>query len=178
MSARRILDGVRAAWKVLKDHYGVAPIIYTSARVWKHDLDNLAAPDLIESPLWLAAYFSFKKGPYRLSEADFAGGKHSPLIPPPWGDATNWWIHQYQGDALNLPGFPRGNVDMNRFHSLQKGASGDQVKWVQRRLGIAQTGQFDDAMERALRAFQSQKGISPSGVVDILTFAYLCWSNP
>ena len=36
-----------------RDYYGVAPIIYTSARVWQEDLANLPAPDLAESPLWL-----------------------------------------------------------------------------------------------------------------------------
>jgi GH25 family lysozyme M1 (1,4-beta-N-acetylmuramidase) len=47
MSEKHVLDGVRAAWKVLRAHYGVAPIIYTSARVWKEDLHNLSAPDLV-----------------------------------------------------------------------------------------------------------------------------------
>ena len=118
MTARQCLDGVRAAWKVLKDYYRVAPIIYTSARVWHEDLDDLAAPDLVESPLWLARY-PFKKGPAvrdaRVSRLN------PPPVPPSWGDATNWWIHQYQGDAIRLPGFPTGNVDMNRFNTMQDG---------------------------------------------------------
>jgi lysozyme len=61
LTAQQCLDLVRAAWKVLKDFYGVAPIIYTSARVWRDDLSNLPAPDLVESPLWLA-YYQVKKG--------------------------------------------------------------------------------------------------------------------
>ena len=175
MTARQCLDGVRAAWIVLKDYYRAAPIIYTSARVWHEDLDDLPAPDLVESPLWLARY-PFKKGPAvrdaRVSRLN------PPPVPPPWGDATNWWIHQYQGDAIRLPGFPTGNVDMNRFNMMQRGATGDRVKWVQRRLGVAQNGQFDAAMDRALRAFQNRKGLVSNGVVDPRTFAYLCWSNP
>ena len=59
----------------------------------------------------------------------------TPPVPPPWGDATNWWIHQYQGDAVRLPGFPTGNVDMNRFNTMTRGATGDRVRWVQRRSG-------------------------------------------
>jgi peptidoglycan hydrolase-like protein with peptidoglycan-binding domain len=175
MTARQCLDGVRAAWKVLKDFYRIAPIIYTSARVWHEDLDDLPAPDLVESPLWLARY-PFKKG---LAVRDARVSRlNPPPVPPSWGDATNWWIHQYQGDAIRLPGFPTGNVDMNRFNTMQLGATGDRVKWVQRRLGVAQNGQFDAALDRVLRAFQSRKGLVADGVVDPRTFAYLCWSNP
>jgi GH25 family lysozyme M1 (1,4-beta-N-acetylmuramidase) len=175
LTAQQCLERTRAAWKVLKDYYGVAPIIYTSARVWRVDLNNLAAPDLVESPLWLARY-PFPKGPAiydsRVSRLD------PPPVPPPWGDATNWWIHQYQGDALRLPGFPTGNVDLNRFNLLFRGTSGDRVKWVQRRLGIIATGQFDEPMVTALRAFQSRNGPAVNSIVDIQTFANLCWSNP
>jgi V8-like Glu-specific endopeptidase/GH25 family lysozyme M1 (1,4-beta-N-acetylmuramidase) len=175
MTARQCLDGVRAAWKVLRDAYGVAPIVYTSARVWKEDLDNLAAPDLADSPLWLARY-PFKTGPAVIDAR--VSKLNPPPVPPPWGDKTNWWIHQYQGDAVRLPGFPSGNVDLNRFNPMRPGATGDRVKWVQRRLGIAPNGKFDSAMEQALRAFKNRKGLGGDSYVDVRTFAYLCWSNP
>jgi protease YdgD len=175
MTARQVLGGVRAAWKVLKDYYGVAPIVYTSARVWKEDLDNLPAPDLAESPLWLARY-PIRKGPAVLDAR--VAKLNPPPVPPPWGDKTNWWIHQYQGDAVRLPGFPTGNVDLNRFNTMLKGASGDRVKWVQRRLGVSENGQFDSAMDSALRAFKDRKGLGSASGVDVRTFAYLCWSTP
>src|SRR4029078_1259496 len=82
-----------------------------------------------------------------------------PPVPPPWGDSTNWWIHQYQGDAIRLPGFSTGNVDLNRFNTMLKGATGDRVKWVQRRLGIAQNGQFDSAIDGVSRVFNDRKGV-------------------
>jgi len=186
MTSQQLLNGVRAAWKTLKDHFKVAPIIYTSARVWRDDLNNLPAPDLVESPLWLAQYcFGTKKprycpfpgkGPAKVDGTVFASGRLDPPVPPPWGDATNWWIHQYQGDARGLPGF--NQVDLNRFNTMIKGATGDRVRWAQRRLGIPQNGAFDAAMERTLRAFQEKKGIVPDGRIDPRTFAYLCWSNP
>jgi peptidoglycan hydrolase-like protein with peptidoglycan-binding domain len=142
--------------------------------VWYEDLGNLRAPDLVESPLWLA-YYPFKKGPAQR-------GPHvtrvNPPVPSPWGDATNWWIHQYQGDALRFPGFATGNVDLNRLHAIGKGAVGDQVKWAQRRVGMAQTGRFDAAMQAALAAFQRRKGLAATSVIDPQTFAFLCWSNP
>lgn len=179
MSAQQCLDHVRAAWAVLKSYYGVAPIIYTSDRVWQEDLSNhagqpLPAPDLVESPLWLA-YYPFKKGP---AVFDSRAARISPPVPRPWGDKTNWWFHQYQGDAVRLPGFATGNVDMNRFNALAKGASGDRVKWTQRRLGIAQSGIFDATMEAALGTFQRSQGLPVNPVVDPRTFAFLCWSNP
>ncbi len=64
---------------------------------------------------------------------------------------------------------------MNRFNTMLKGEIGSRVKWVQRRLGIAQSGWFDAALESALRAFQDNKGLVLSGVVGLQTFAHLCW---
>lgn len=177
MSAQQCLDGVRAAWRVLKDHYGVAPLIYTSARVWREDLCDLSAPDLVESPLWLARY-PFKPGPAVRDPKWFAGGRNNPPVPPPWGDAGNWWIHQYQGDAVRLPGFPTGNLDMNRFNVTKPGDAGDRVRWVQRRLGVAQTKTFDATTTAALQAFMRQKGLGGGPIIDPRVFAALCWSRP
>jgi GH25 family lysozyme M1 (1,4-beta-N-acetylmuramidase) len=177
MSPGQLLEGVRTAWKVLKDHYGVAPILYTSGRVWQEDLSNLPAPDLVESPLWLARY-PVKKGTAVRNPELFANGRNNPPVPPPWGDASNWWIHQYQGDALRLPGFPTGDLDMNRFNAMGPGASGDRVRWAQRRLGIAATGSFDAVMATALAAFQARHGLTADARIDPRTFALLCWSNP
>jgi V8-like Glu-specific endopeptidase/GH25 family lysozyme M1 (1,4-beta-N-acetylmuramidase) len=175
MSADQCLNHVRIAWKVLKDYYRAAPIIYTSARVWQEDLADRKASDLTESPLWLAYYGPFKKGPAIFGKTVT---RINPPVPPPWGDKTNWWIHQYQGDALRLPGFATGNLDMNRFNALVKGTSGDRVRWVQRRLGITQNGVFDAAMETALARFQQGRNLPAYPVVDPRTFAHLCWSNP
>jgi len=177
MRPPQLLDGVRAAWKTLRDYYGVAPVIYTSRRVWIEVLDNLPAPDLAESPLWVKDYPYKLRQPAHYDPQPFVGGRLDPRMPAPWGDAANWWIHQYQGDALRLPGFVR-TVDLNRFNAMVKGAAGDRVRWVQRRLGIPQSGAFDAAMERALRAFQSKKGIDADGVVNPRTFAYLSRSAP
>ena len=172
LTAQQCLEQVRAAWNVLKDYYKAAPMIYTSERVWREELSNLPAPDLIESPLWLKHY-PFNKGPAR---RDAAVTRIPPPVPIPWGD-SNWWIHQYQGDAIQLPGFAPGNVDMNRFGPMTAGASGTKVKWAQRRLGVAQTGAFDAATEKALTEFQQKNGLNQTAAIDLRTFAYLCWSN-
>ena len=175
MKPPQLLEGVRGAWKTLRDYYGAAPIIYTSARVWIEVLGNLRAPDLAESPLWVKDYPFALRRPAHYDPQTFAGGRLNPRLPAPWGDATNWWIHQYQGDALGLPGFP-STVDMNRFNTIIRGTAGDRVTWVQRRLGIPPSGAFDAATERALRAFQNKKGIGADGVINPRTFAFLCWS--
>jgi len=101
------------------------------------------------------------------------GGKYDPKVPPPWGDAANWWIHQYQGDSRGMPGFFQ--VDMNRFHGMVKGATGERVNWVQRRLGIDQSGSFDDAMLDKVKGHQSSSGLDATGIIDPKTFATLCW---
>jgi len=179
LSAQECLDGVRAACAALADNYGVAPIIYTSARVWRDDLGNAPADDLTESPLWLARYF-FKAGPAVRDAAAFTSGKLDPPVPPPWGDADNWWIHQYQGDATKFPGFS-GNVDMNRFNVAFKGARGERVRWIQRRLGMSKgktTGKFDAATENAVRAFQDDNDLVNDGIVGPRTFAYLARVAP
>src|SRR5260221_4690776 len=127
------LNWIRRAWKALKDHYGVAPIIYTSARVWIEDLGDPKTPDLVESPLWLARYALAARQLCQLTT-----NSPSPPVPSPWGttsDTDNWWIHQYQGDALGVPGFGCA-VDLNRFNYMKIGAKGLRVKWVQKRLGL------------------------------------------
>jgi GH25 family lysozyme M1 (1,4-beta-N-acetylmuramidase) len=101
---------------------GAPPVIYTSARVWRDDLKNLPAPEMEDSPLWAVRY-PFKPGPPRRDSAAFDDGALDPRVPPPWRDPGNWWIHQYQGDAVGFPGF-NGKVDMNRFQPMIKGANG------------------------------------------------------
>jgi lysozyme len=172
MTVQECLDRVRAACAALRNHYGVPPIIYTSARVWRDDLRDAPAADLTDSPLWLARYF-FKAGAAKRDAAAFADGARDPAVPPPWGDAGNWWIHQYQGNATQLPGFSTGKVDMNRFNVAFAGARGGRVRWLQRRLGIAETGRFDAATADAVRGFQDDNDLVSDGFVGPRSFAYL-----
>jgi GH25 family lysozyme M1 (1,4-beta-N-acetylmuramidase) len=176
LSAVDCLAWVQASHGVLREHYGAPPIIYTSKRVWRDDLGDQPAPDLIDSPLWLARYF-FRSGPAVRDASAFADGKLAPPVPAPWGDG-NWWIHQYQGDATGFPGFASGNVDVNRFGPMIRGATGERVRWVQRRLRTPVTGKFDLATEKALRAFQSKQGLVVDGVIGPRTFVRLAWTKP
>lgn len=172
MTATEALDWVRAAWTVLRDTYKVAPILYTSGRVWQEELRNEPAPDLVESPLWLARYFWQSKRPAVRDARAFADGAKTPPVPAPWGNA--WAFHQYQGDAIQLPGFS-STVDMNRFNTMTTGSTGDLVKWAQRRLGLKETGTFNAAMSSAVSAFQKKEGLVADAIIGPRTFASLCW---
>jgi peptidoglycan hydrolase-like protein with peptidoglycan-binding domain len=143
--------------------------------VWSEDLGDIAAPDLVDSPLWLARYFWKANTPAARNASAFDSGKLDPRVPRPWGDPSDWWIHQYQGDAVALPGFSR-TIDMNRFNGMVKGATGARVKWVQRRLSIAETGTFDAAMLAKVVAFQADSDLLADGIIGPRTFAALCWA--
>jgi peptidoglycan hydrolase-like protein with peptidoglycan-binding domain len=98
---------------------------------------------------------------------------------------TRFWLLgglDDEGDALKAPGFPTGNVDMNRMRPLAKGASGMRVKWLQKRLGFTGTnvdGKFGPMTDTAVRKLQASKpDLVADGIVGPRTFAYLCWMNP
>jgi len=192
MTAQQLLAGVLKAWKVLKDTYGVPPIIYSSARVWLDDLLNQdVSKEVKESILWLARYF-FKAGPAVTN----ANQVIDPPVPMPWAGTDpkstmyrntpytddNWAAHQYQGNATGLPGFSTNVVDMNRVRPMQKGDSGERVKWLQRRLGFVGKdidGKFGPKTDAALRKFQLGKtDLVSDGIAKPRELAYLCWQNP
>jgi hypothetical protein len=92
---------------VLKDYYGVAPIIYTSGRVWHEDLNDIAAPDLVESPLWLTRYIRGYRQPFVRNAKAFDKGGIDPLVPRPWGRRIEL-VDPDSGDAGGCPAFSVG----------------------------------------------------------------------
>lgn len=173
LTVAQTLDRVRKFVAVLKDHYGVTPGIYTSARVWAEDLGNTNAADLGDCPGWFA-----KPWPWDIRQKGQLNGApaYYPKIPPPWGDATNWWLYQYQGDARDVPGI--WQCDLNRFHSIGRGtaAGSNQVRWIQRKFPeLVADGNFGPKTEAAIKDFQLDKGLVSNGIVEPRTFAALCW---
>ena len=173
------LDWVRRAWRHARSIYGVSPLIYTSNRVWHEDLNDLAADELADSPLWVAKPWLGPRGgmwspkqPPILSGSAFAGGRFEPTCPKPWGPG-NWWLHQYQGDAYPVLGV--GQCDLSRFNVMRLGATGDRVKWVQKRLGMIPLGTFDTKLEQRIKGFQQTKGLDADGIIGPKTFARICW---
>ncbi|HWN69174.1 MAG TPA: GH25 family lysozyme [Haliangium sp.] len=182
------LDLVSRAWEAMRSIYRAAPMIYTSARVWKEDLKNLPAGAMRASPLWLAKPWPWPThAKARLDPTPFAKGELDPAVPPSWGDNGNWWVHQYQGDAFPMSGFTN-TVDLNRFHVMRQGERGDRVKWVQRRIFGADSnhycaagnptdidGVFGPSTLAAVKTFQTLHLLAADGVIGPKTFAALSW---
>lgn len=57
--------------------------------------------------------------------------------------------------------------------TLRRGATGELVKQVQAKVGIAQDGNFDAKTDAAVRAFQRDHGLLPDGIVGPKTWAAL-----
>lgn len=159
-------------------HGGCDPVIYSSARVLDGtDSDALAgAADaaIAGCPLWLARY------PYRtrIRAITILADLAPPPVPHVGGDADDWTAHQFQGDAVQMPGFS-STVDLSRWNPLRKGARGARVSWVQRQLQIAEgtPAVWDDVTEATVVAFQRDRGLEPDGVIGPATFAAMAWTS-
>ncbi len=174
----QLLAWIREAVAALKKAYRVSPIIYTSCRVWDGedtdslDVDGLGipTPELLECPLWLARYtYATREAPHLNAD-----GIALPPVPKAWGDSTNVWIHQYQGDSKGLAGFS-SLADLNRFFELKQGSKGERVKWLQRKIRCPVDGDFGPVTVKALVDFQRANQLDPDAEVGIKTFAVLCW---
>lgn len=170
------LEWMVEAAHLLHDSFDAWPMIYTSARVWDgEDEDSLnadtmidLAKELTECPLWLARY-PYK---YNLKPQLYPKG-YDLKVPAMWGK-DNRWIHQYQGNVIDTPGFD-GLTDYNQFFAMKIGEKGERVKWVQKKLGVKADGIFGPGTEKAVCAFQKKVDQKVDGVVGIGTFAYLAW---
>jgi lysozyme len=140
------------------------PIIYTYPNFW---IDTLGNPsEFADYPLWIAHY-----------------GVEVPLMPSTWGE-KNWMIHQYKDDADDVPGVS-GQADLNRFHPLEKGASGVRVKELQQLLKNLKKpeldpgnvdGDFGMKTCNALIAFQKTKNLLADGIMGPSTWVSLLWA--
>jgi peptidoglycan hydrolase-like protein with peptidoglycan-binding domain len=173
LSPDQMYAWVMRAANVLAAHFGAWPGMYTSNRVWQENLAGHAAGALISSPLWLA-----KPWPWAINAPAHLDGApaYQPTTIPEFGDATYWWIYQYQGDARGVPGFS-STCDLNRFHVVRRGDQGGIVTWVQRRVGTPIDGVFGPATENAVKAVQATHGLTVDGIVGPDTFAALAWTR-
>ncbi len=158
--------------------YGVQPMLYSSARVLDDtDADCLAGTadaTLAACTLWLARYAIATRQNGRL-DADGV-----PLPPLPRIAGAMLWCHQYQGDAMKVPGFS-ATVDLDRWFPLGIGETSARTQWVQRRLGpvsVLTPGANDAAMASAVKAYQAKRGLAADGVIGPATFARLAWETP
>lgn len=176
----------------MRSVFGVAPLLYTSARVWDgEDADSLDA-DRLGKPIgdvdvsalrdcvpWLARYpYNYKLPAVGDDASEKAIAERLPMPPVPrqWGYVR---IHQYQGDARGFAG-AIGQCDMNRFFALAKGSTGPGVSWLQRRLAMAEgtPGVFDEPTAIALGEVQRRAGIVDDEIMGPQTFSHVAWCNP
>jgi len=176
LSAQEALDWLRRAWNRLSLWCGAPPMIYTSAMFWQDPdgMNNLPAPDLAESPMW-PKYWPYPVGSPAVYDPKIVASLSNPAIPTPWG--SQWIAQQYQGDAVNYPGFS-STVDMDRCLLVSYGAQGDTVKWIQRRVGVTPDGVFGLATKAAVMTFQQSHGLTVDGIVGYDTKSVLSWHNP
>jgi len=142
----------------------IKPIIYTFPHFWN---DILGDPsDFADYPLWIAHF-----------DTD------TPSVPSSWGQG-NWLIHQYGGDVAYVPGV-QYRADLNKFHSIQKGANGSIVKNIQQKLKDLKKPEFDpgtvdggfgDRTKNAIIAFQKSQKLQADGIVGIKTWVTLLWA--
>lgn len=170
-----VAEWIGRAVAAIRDQAGCDPLIYSSARVIDgQDSDSLAgaADEAIRGcPLWLARY-PFKARIPAQTGIDVA----PPPVPAVAGDPDGWWAHQFQGDALGLPGFS-STVDLSRWNPLRRGATGARVAWVRQRLGLAAGSAWDDELDAAVVALQLHAGLVADGVVGPQTFAAMAWTS-
>jgi Putative peptidoglycan binding domain len=171
------LDWVIRAKRVIEETLGVPPLLYSSRAYWidPDGMNNLPAPELTNCLGWWKMWTHPVESdaiydPIAVDELA------PPPTPPPWHGA--WGIHQFQGDAINYPGF-RSTVDMNRVHVQRQGDTGESVKWIQHRLpGLVGDGIFGPKTRAAVETFQAAKKITTDGVVGLDTTQLLAWEPP
>ena len=169
-----VMAWLRRAVAALRAAFGVAPMIYTSGRVWNDDdtdcLGDPPAPDLADCTLWLSRY------PYKTRIAAVlpppAIGSVALPVPTPWGD--EWFAWQDQGDAFGVPGFS-ATADVDTFRVARPGDRGGHVAGYQRRLGLPTTGTYDSALEAAVIAVQRDSGLAQDSVVGPETHCAIVW---
>ena len=173
MTGEQMYAWVLRAVEKLREAYGAWPGMYTSERVWTENLHSHSPGPLLNCALWLAKPWPWlTKTPIHLDGAP----AYQPTLIPEFG-SNNWWLYQYQGDAIDCPGFT-STVDASRFHTIGKGAKGANVVWMQKRLGVTADGVFGDQTEAAVKALQTQYKLSADGIVGPDTFAPISWLTP
>lgn len=162
------------AWVRMREVFGIPPLVYTSARVISEDLGGVVP--FMSSPFWLA-----KPWPWKLhAQAQLTPPPHGPLLTAGgrgFSELAQWFVYQYQGDALGFPGFNK-TTDVNRFRVVGPGAVGPHVSWLRRRLIPGDTADvFDACLTEHVRDVQGAHGLVVDGFVGAATFGPIAWTG-
>lgn len=177
LTAAQWLDWVTRAYRVIKSAIGVPPLLYTSRTYWidPDGMNNLPAPELADCLGWWK-FWPYPVRTQAVYDPAVVDKLAAPPAPTPWG--SQWGLQQFQGDAINYPGF-KATVDMDRLHVQHQGDSGDSVKWIQKRLpGLVVDGIFGPKTAEAVKAFQTLKKITADAIVGLDTTQLLAWVAP
>lgn len=169
----KILDGVV---KCVQDTFACAPVIYISYNQW-YGLGCPSLKFLDGCSGWIKTAY-----PVPARQLLYTGTVSEPHYGETEGDPQSyyqvpgslpWFIQQWQGDVLGVPGF-RATVDVDYFNGFGLGARGPHVAWLQGRLGITVDSDFGPKTDAALRDFQAREGLEP-GSLNVGTFASISW---
>jgi GH25 family lysozyme M1 (1,4-beta-N-acetylmuramidase) len=173
-TADQALEWFLRAWRRMRQIIGAEPGIYTSEVVWvdPDQMDNPSCPEIANAWSW-TKYWPYQTRSPAVYDPAIIGSLGKPKIAPPF--AGNWQMQQYQGDALDYPGFI-STVDLNRINTAKKGDTSGTVAWIQRKLKIMSDGVFGQQTENAVKSFQIASGLSADGVVGLDTYQLLAWA--
>lgn len=163
---RGVKEWLAVVEKALQQNTGkkIKPIIYTFPNFWIDTLHNPS--DFADYPLWIANF-----------DVD------TPLVPSSFGKG-NWMIHQYQENVENVPGVS-GQADLNKFNSIQAGATGSRVKAIQQHLKDLHKPEFDPGdvngifnprTVNAVKSYQKYNKLQADGIVGPKTWVSLLWA--
>jgi GH25 family lysozyme M1 (1,4-beta-N-acetylmuramidase) len=171
---RQAIAKVDVTVAALQARYGTV-MIYTSCVKWAEQLGNLPSEIVGSCPLWLKVGYPWNpRNPPHLESVP-----RVTEVPPPWRatGSPGAFIEQFQGDAVDVPGFAR-TVDLSVFLPFVASASDPRTTWVRSKLFAA--GFPDDstptALNSAIRSFQAAHGLSIDGEIGPATWAALCRS--
>lgn len=157
--------------------------VYNSHVQW-HDDNGLGGPNSEE----LEGVLLWQKTPYRL-KAGQARDTLPPIdphvgplkadphdywrVPLPW-EKQGWFMQQYQGDAVGVPGFSH-TVDINRFVPFRADTkSVVRREWLLDRLDHLTPEHVSVPLDEVLKDFQRANGLTADAIVGVATFAALC----
>lgn len=164
----------RALTQIKKNQHGAAAGAYSSARVLQtDDTDTLAdlADDVLDDCwAWYARYLLATRQRARIGDID-----HIP-DPPATKALGRCDFDQYQGDAIQFPGFS-STVDCDVYRPIVFGDVGKRVQRLQRRIGAQPDGKYGPLTDGLLKTFQAAHGLMPTGgVVDLQTWIKVAWT--
>jgi GH25 family lysozyme M1 (1,4-beta-N-acetylmuramidase) len=174
VTAAQALAKIETALSALRSHYRTV-MIYTSAVWWSEKLDNATSTACGACPLWLKVGYPWKaRNPPHPEDIPAAAP-----VPMPWrtSGSPGVFIVQFQGDAINVPGFT-STVDINKFRNYVASSSDARTPWVRGKLNEQgfPTGSTNATLATAIRGFQARHGLSVDGVIGPITWAALCAS--